>query len=269
MANKTVAKPKRKVRWSFRFAFFFTHWRNQLLLTTGGAFLAGWLIPKASSSADLLRLNDFQTHAIVLGFIASILAFTATLMVTHVLQYLDSALTEKADSYFRFREILFKMDEFLRKQTATQLVHEARSLSWELKKLRLEDLPLKDWGKRVESLTKEYQASLKQDKTTNLPLEIMGYITYCEEMLSTIGVSYVKQVVSTIFLEAAIKMFVFLGLVILTLLYFCFFFSDSTPGFRIGSLTFFSTGCLLLCYEFAARLYRHVAEGAGVWGDDK
>jgi hypothetical protein len=265
MANKTVAKQKRKVKWSFKFLFSFTRWKNQLLLTVCSALLAGWLIPKVTSSADLLRLNDFQTYAIVLGFIASILAFTATLMVTHVLQYLDSASTEKVNSYFHFREILSDLDEFLRRQTSTKLVHEAQALSWELKKLRLEDLPIRDWSKRVELLTNEFE---KQDNSTNLPLEIMGYFTYCEEMLSAIGVAYVKQVISTVLLEAAVKMFIFLGLVILTLLYFCFFFSDTTPGFRIGSLAFFSIGCLLLCYEFAARLYRHVAEGAGLWKSD-
>ena len=59
-------------------------WQVQIILCLICAVVAGWLGPRIYDRAVATRL-DFQAEVTLLGFLASILALTASLMVGHVL----------------------------------------------------------------------------------------------------------------------------------------------------------------------------------------
>jgi len=222
--------------------------------------LAGWLGPRIHDHTIATRF-DFQGEVTLLGFLASILALTASLMVGHVLGYLQATLSEKTDLYLRLRDTLISFDDFLRTQNdPSGLVGAAQSFSWELKKLRLEDFPILDWDSRLKDLGKRLEKHPREGEESNLPLEVMAYLGYCEELVSAIGLACIKQIVVRVLLQPILKMFIVMGCIILTLICYCFCFSLTPFQVRLALPVFFSFVTLLLLYEVAWHFYRHITE---------
>jgi hypothetical protein len=243
-----------------RILAWLARWQCQIFLSLVCAVVAGWLGPRIYDRSVAARL-DFQAEVTLLGFLASILALTASPMVGHVLGYLQATLSEKTDLYLRFRDTLITFDDFLRMRGGiSDLVGEAQSVSWELKKVRLEDFPIMDWDCRLKRLGKMLEKHPSEDVHANLPLEIMAYLGYCEELISAIGLACIKQIVVRVLLQPILKMFVVMGCIIMTLIYYCFYFSMAPLQVRLGLPVFFSLATILLLYEVAWYFYRHITE---------
>jgi hypothetical protein len=246
--------PRRKI------LAWLAYWPFQIILSLVCAAVAGWFGPRIHDPGVATRL-DFQAEVTLLGFLASILALSASLMVGHVLSYLQATLSEKTDLYLRFRDTLITFDDFLRNHAGiSDLVNEAQSVSWELKKLRLEDFPIMDWDSRLKRLGTILEKHPREGAHVNLPLEVMAYLGFCEELISAIGLACIKQIIVRVLLQPIIKMFVVMGCIIMTLIYYCFYFAIAPLQIRLGVPVFFSLAAILLLYEVAWYFYRHIAE---------
>jgi len=238
-----------------------TFLRWQLTVTLAFAAAAVLSGVPFDASPELKRLEDFQSHAILFGFLATVLALTAALMTGHVLQHLDSVLSEKRDLYLRLREVLMEFDKFLGEQNHhLEIVQSAQSLSWEAKKLRMADFPIRDWDERVKSFINTYSKYPESAKDPNLHLKTISYVNYCEELVGSLGLCCIRQVVARVLLRPIVKMFALLTGIIAVFAYYHLYFSSVHPMFLWGAATFFTVGTALLTYEVAYWLYRHISE---------
>src|SRR5207244_1968420 len=96
---------------------------------------------------------------------------------------------EKASLYQRFRDVLYRLDDFLRDQDEDKrLVQTARATSWELKKAEREQFPLRNWETRLSALGKAIEEYKKEEPESNLHLEIIGFLTDCEQVHNELAI---------------------------------------------------------------------------------
>ena len=126
-----------------------------------------------------------------------------------------------------------------------------------------------NWKARLKRLGKALDAHPRSGPQANLPLEIMAYLGYCEELISAVGLNCIKQIVTRVLLQPIFKMFALLIGTIATLIYYSFWFSTSPVFIRIAIPTFFATATILVCYEAAWCFYRHINESTEFPGESE
>jgi hypothetical protein len=258
-ADQTSEKGEPKTGYP-KILVFLSTWWIQLLV----AVFAGLI---AARVADCLRLQsaDSASSATIyiplLSILAAVYALGASLLVGHTLQFVNNTTQEKASLYHRFRDVLYKLDDFLRAQDEDKLlVQTARETSWELKKAQREQFPLRDWEKKLLALGKAIEEYKKEEPESNLHLEIIGFLAECEYVHNELAICWIKQVVAPLLLRSAIKMLVLLSLLLLALFVILSLGHALPIEVHVGIPAFFVMAAILVSVELGLTVWRHVRD---------
>jgi hypothetical protein len=197
----------------------------------------------------------------LLSILAAVYALGASLLVGHTLQFVNNTAQEKASLYHRFRDVLYKLDDFLRAQDEDKLlVQTARATSWELKKAEREQFPLRDWEKRLVALGKAIEGYKKEEPESNLHLEIIGFLADCEYVHNELAICWIKQLVAPLLLRSAIKMLVLLSLLLLALFVILSLGHALPIEVQVAIPAFFVMAAILVSVELGLTVWRHVRD---------
>jgi hypothetical protein len=149
---------------------FLSTWWIQLLVAVFAGLIAACCADCLTPLQSADSASSTTVYIPLLSLLAAVYALGASLLVGHTLQFVNNTAQEKASLYHRFRDVLYKLDDFLRAQDGDKLlVQTARATSWELKKAERERFPLRDWEKRLLALGKAIEEYKKEEPKSTSP----------------------------------------------------------------------------------------------------
>jgi hypothetical protein len=235
-------------------------WLGQLLISTAVAITVAFVV-RATGAREGVRELVSPTQAItILGVIGSIIALASSIAFGHLLQFLGATNEQKSEAYYRLHDRLYELDSLLRDEAQDDpLVWEAQRFSFELKKLRLQDYPVLDWDERMGPLLQLVTAADK--RTSHLAQEVLIRLHHCEDLISTIGLMSIRQIVAGALVQPVIKSFALLAA--LMILGIATYFLAAIPSAQpvVAAVpTFFGTFSALLFIEVGWLVYRETEE---------
>ncbi len=257
--DQTSGKGEPKAGYVKIFVFLSTWWIQLLLAVFAGLVAARFAHCPILQSAD----SNLGTSIYIplLSILAAVFALGSSLLVGHTLQFVNNTAQEKASLYHRFRDVLYKLDDFLREQDADNLlVQMTRVISWELKKAQREEFPLLDWDKRLSGFEEAIDAHKKQEPESNLHLEIIEFLGDCEYVHNELAICWIKQLAAPILLRSAIKMLVLLSLLLLVLFVMLSLGRALPIEVHVGVPAFFVMTAILVSVELGLTVWRHVRD---------
>ena len=258
-ADQTSEKGKPKAGYP-KILVFLSAWWIQLLVAVFAGLIAACFADRLTlESAD--SASSTTVYIPLLSILAAVYALGASLLVGHTLQFVNNTAQEKASLYHRFRDVLYKLDDFLRAQDEDKLlVQTARATSWELKKAEREQFPLRDWEKRLVALGKAIEGYKKEEPESNLHLEIIGFLADCEYVHNELAICWIKQLVAPLLLRSAIKMLVLLSLLLLALFVILSLGHALPIEVQVAIPAFFVMAAILVSVELGLTVWRHVRD---------
>jgi hypothetical protein len=254
------AADEESLKWYVTVFADLSKWWVQLFL----ALIAGLLAVRFAHQLTLQANSGpiiVSVYLPLLSVLAAVFALGSSLLIGHTLQFVNNTAQEKASLYQRFRDVLYRVDDFLRDQDEhKRLVQTARATSWELKKAEREQFPLRDWETRLSALGKAIEEYKKEEPESNLHLEIIGFLTDCEQMHNELAICWIKQVVAPILLRSAIKMLVLLSLLLLALFVMLSLGRSLPLEVQVGVPAFFVMAAILVSVELGLTVSQHVRD---------
>jgi ABC-type multidrug transport system fused ATPase/permease subunit len=259
-AAKTVGPSQKRKWYVVSLVIVCKSWAQILIGLVAAAltayFVAYRISPNTANCASLLG-----GYIPLLSILAAVFALGSSLLVGHTLQFVNNTAQEKASLYNRFRDVLYRLDDFLRLQDQENpLIEMARIISWDLKRAEREEFPLQDWEKRLSGFEEAIEAHKKQETSSNLHLEIIAFLDDCEQVHNELALCWIKQLVAPLLLQSAIKMLVLLSSLLVAL----FLLISLTPQLslyvQVGVPTFFVVAAILVSVELGFVVWRHVRD---------
>lgn len=196
---------------------FCTRLRWQLLISAVCAVASYVCMRNIAPDTAAADLHKPGTYLAIMGVVGGMLALASSVSYAHLTVFVGEAIRRRTDAYNRFRDRLYAFDSFLAtKPSHLPLVHEARSFSWDLKKLRLQDVPITDWAERLSEVMRELSNYAGEGDLQNLDLEVMEYLGDLESCLSTIGIASIKQVGATVVAAPVMRSFGLLAVMLVS-----------------------------------------------------
>jgi hypothetical protein len=190
-----------------------------------------------------------------------VFALASSLLIGYTLQFVNAAAQEKAWLYDRFRDVLYKLDDFLRGQDqSSALIQVSRVTSWELKRPRRRDFPSRDWERRVSKFMEEAEKHKKTQPQSNLHLEISAFLGDCESAHNEMAICWVKQLIAPLLVRSAIKMLILLCLLLVSLFTMLSMQGVLPLEVHVGVPAFFVMAAILVCVELGLTVWRHSRE---------
>jgi hypothetical protein len=240
---------------------FLSTWWIQLLVAVFAGLIAACCADCLTPLQSADSASSTTVYIPLLSLLAAVYALGASLLVGHTLQFVNNTAQEKASLYHRFRDVLYKLDDFLRAQDGDKLlVQTARATSWELKKAERERFPLRDWEKRLLALGKAIEEYKKEEPESNLHLEIIGFLADWEYVHNELAICWIKQLVAPLLLRSAIKMLVLLSLLLLALFVILSLGHALPIEVQVAIPAFFVMAAILVSVELGLTVWRHVRD---------
>ena len=138
-----------------------------------------------------------------------------------MLFHLSQTNTRKYDLYHKFVAGLFAYDKAIKEHASEHddVVHKARSISFELKKLRLTDFPMDDgyWGNTLDPLLDDIREPSDDAEENNVACEILEHLSHLEYIANEIAIMCIKQIIAGIYIDIVVKAFATIAILILTI----------------------------------------------------
>src|SRR6266478_3714911 len=126
--------------------FLLARWELQIILSLLAGLLAARFVGAITSQGVQWGYFGVSVYVPLLSVLATVFALASSLLIGHTLQFVNAAAQEKAALYHRYRDVLYRLDDFLRAQVQNDaLIQAGRATSWELKQPERQDFPLRDW----------------------------------------------------------------------------------------------------------------------------
>lgn len=231
----------------------------QILIALLFALIAYWKVRFGSTHTNLTV--GFKEITTLLASIASVLALFTSIIYAFSMNHMNSSNNRIETLFFEFKNFLFKTDLFLDSLPQNiSAIQEARALSYNLKFIKNDDLPINDWEERLEKLLTKVDETDDFGDDPNLGRKIMEFFGHLEYILNEIGILRIKQIISGIFLKTLFKGFVLLSLIILVILFLFIFSSNISSAIMMSIPIFFGTFASLFILEIAWWIKRQEAE---------
>jgi hypothetical protein len=202
-----------------------------------------------------ITLSDYLT---LLGLVGAILALASSIAFGFLLYFISDATNRKFEAYSRLQDSLKDLSSFLNDAAPnTKLATLGRRFSLDLRALRLTDFPLMDWDERIEHIVRECTAAEK--RSPSVSDELMVHLAQCEELVSTIGIMSIKQIVARVEAAPFIKSFVVLAAILISGVGGPFIMQAS-PTVGMAIPVFFCVLTSLVFVEIAWKVYRETNE---------
>lgn len=237
------------------------HW--QLVISLGFAIATGIYVEQASKDATVLKLVQPNQVLSVLGVIGAILDLASSISYGHLIHFISGAKSELHSSYHQFKEHLFQIDDLVESfPSETPVTQRAKEMTYEMKSLRLEDIPFSnEWDAVTKPVMKELDRVRENGSWSAKQKDLVAQMIYCEELLSAVGLASVKQMISSVFLKPVIKSLALLAGIMVSgiSIYFLLTFEDTGP--IVASIpVFFATFSCLVFVETGLYVFRHTYE---------
>lgn len=213
---------------------------------------------------------EFREITIILTSIASILALITSITFAFVMSNMNNSNNRVETLLIEFKNFLFKIDDFLEPlPSSISVVEEARIISYKLKQIQNDDIPLNDWDERLEPLILALNKTEEFKDDPNLGSKILEYLGYVEYLLSEIGVLRIRQIITGIFIKTLFKGFALLSLMIISILFLLVFHQDIESYTMIIFPILFGTLTSLLIIEIGWWIKRQENEMMSFIEDEK
>ncbi len=251
---------------------FTWHWSNLLRLRWQiiCSVIVGIAVPVVALSPRIGHIfNNLGDHGLYMTFllgIASILALVGSITFGFLLHYIQSVSNEKYQMYFRFKDCVKELRNFLDGLYETGVIDEEYDYHLGLlRDITIKDFPLPYFNERVEPLiefiTVDQKEALEELGEFGRVLRGVAYsVKNLEEMVGSLFENFIKQVLVKRMVDPVIKTFWTLAVVVLTVLLSSLYF-DHLPrtvawgiGLALGFMTF------LLLVEIAMIVRRETRE---------
>ncbi len=261
----------RKYRLVVKFVGPFSRLHWQILISLVLAVATAVYANYATQGAAILKLSQPNQLLSVLGVIGALLALATSVSYGHLVQVISDSKSELNSSYHRFKNQLFKIDQLVDTFPDDDPVKYAtREMTSEMKMMRLEDQPFSANWEEISKPILDEVSKKKEDESWNPRYEdLVSRLLYGEELLSNVGLAFVKQAISSVFLRPVVKGLAVIAGIILSGIGVYFLISidevrpvlSAVPVFfaSFSSLIFAETGLLVFRYthEYA---YQYVEE---------
>ncbi|MDD3597367.1 hypothetical protein [Sulfuricurvum sp.] len=195
---------------------------------------------------------EFKDIAVLLASIASILALFTSIIYAFSMNYMNSSNNRIETLFLEFKNFLFKTDIFLDSLPQNiSAVNEARALSYNLKFIKNDDLPINDWDERLEKMLTTLDQSDEFENDPNLGRKIMEFFGHLEYLLNEIGILRIKQIITGVFIKTLFKGFILLSLIIISILILFILYPNVSKPIMMSIPVFFGTFVSLLIIEIA------------------
>lgn len=239
----------------------------QILLAIVFALLASVKLYYCPTTTETF---GFREIAIILASIASILALTTSITFAFAMNSMNSSNNRVAVLFIEFKNFLFKTDQFLDSLPKNvSAVEEARVISYNLKIIENDDIPLNDWDKRLEDFMKALDKTHEFEHDKNLGKKILEYLGHLEYLLSEIGVLRIRQIITGVFIKTLFKGFVLLAMMIISILILLIFHQNMSLSIMIAFPVLFGTFTALLILEIGWWIKREEEDMMSFIEDEK
>jgi len=205
---------------------------------------------KITYSATLLQNIEFREITIILTSIASILALITSITFAFVMSNMNTSNTRVENLSIEYKNFLFKMDNYLESLPSNiSAVEEARIISYNLKSLKNDDIPLDDWDERLDSFLKALDKTEEFKDDSNLGNKILEYLGHIEYLISEIGILRIRQMTTGLFIKTLFKGFILLSLMIMSILFLLVYHQDIKSSIMVVFPILFGVLTSLLILE--------------------
>ena len=180
-------------------------------------------------SYSIIPIQDikFREVIIILTSVASILALITSITFAFVMSNMNTSNNRVEALFIEFKNFLFKTDDYLESFSSNiPIVEEARIISYNLKQIENDDIPLNDWDERLEPFITALDKTEKLQDNPNLGNKILEYLGHLEYLISEIGILRIKQIITGIFIKTLFKGFILLSLMIISILFLLIYHQD-------------------------------------------
>ena len=182
---------------------------------------------KLAYSVISIQNIEFREVIIILTSVASILALITSITFAFVMSSMNTSNNSVEALFIEFKNFLFKTDDYLESFSSNiSIVEEARIISYNLKKIENDDIPLNDWDERLEPFLTALNKTEEFQDNPNLGNKILEYLGHLEYLISEIGILRIKQIITGIFIKTLFKGFALLSLMIISILFLLIYHQD-------------------------------------------
>lgn len=201
----------------------------------------------------------------VLGVIGALLALASSISYTHLGHFISDSKKDLRNSYHRFQNELFEINDLIDSfPESSPVVEKTHEMTYGMGFLRREDIPFPffdEWDDWVEPIIKELSNDSNDGKLDPDGQELLVRLSYAEEVLNTIGVAHVKQVISEVVLKPVMKSLALMAGIILSGIGVYFVVGvTNAQQFGIAIPVFFATFAALIFVETGYYVYRYTHE---------
>jgi len=233
-----------------------THWQILIAILTTATFLLASQLHGANPLPLQITLSDYLA---LLGLVGGILALAGSTAFGFLLYFVSDSTNRKAEAYSRLQDSLKDLTSFANLVAPnTKLASVVRTFALELRALRLKDFPLMDWDERLDGVIQERTAAEKRSPGSSD--ELMVRLGQCEELVSTIGLMSIKQIIAGVEAVPFIKSFVILAAILISGVGGPVIIQTSAKTLGIGIPIFFCVLTSLIFVEIAWQVYRETKE---------
>ena len=252
-------KPAEQIRVGTKVLAFLsrTHWQVLVaILVTAATLLIARQWRGANTFPPQITLSDYLA---LLGLVGGILALASSIAFGFLLYFLSDSTNRKAEAYSRLQDSLKDLTSLANVVAPkTKLASAVRTFALELRGLRLKDFPLMDWDERLEEIMHEHAA--REERSPGSSDELMVRLAQCEELVSTIGIMSIKQIVAGVEAAPFIKSFVILAAILISGVGGPIIIQTSAKMLGMAIPIFFCVLTSLVFVEIAWKVYRETKE---------
>lgn len=210
------------------------------------------------------KINIFFTEqsefTMYIGILSSILALVSTISFGFLLYFIQNTSSDRSRVFSNLKSFIHDFDKYINSIPEQNiLILESRKVAEVLVKLRLTDIPEfnRSWGDNLKEVTR-----ILNEGPNYYSEKVLFYLQEIETYLNELGIIYVRQVVSELFMRTVIKCFVTLSAMIILLVISLVNYNDLSKYVFFSFGLFFGFLCSLFFIEISIHVFRHTKEFA-------
>ena len=201
--------------------------------------------------------SEFTTY---IGIISSILALVSTISFGFLLYFIQNTSSDKSKAFSNLKSFIKDFDRYLNSISEQNiLIIESRRVAEVLVRLKLTDIPNfnRSWGKTLKEITR-----IINEGPNYYSRRVLLYLQDIETYLHELGIIYIRQIVSELFMRTVIKCFVTLSAMIILLVISVVNYNDLSKFVFFPFGLFFGFLSSLYFVEISINVFRHTKEFA-------
>jgi len=245
----TVLAPFSRLRWQLPIS----------LVVSAAAVYTVMSAGKVGATSKLLQPTQVLS---VLGVIGALLALASSISYSHLGHFITESKKDLRNSYHQFQSELFEINDLIGTFSEdSPIVKKTHEMTYAMGFLRRDDIPFPffdEWDDWVKPIMKELGDTSNDGELDPDRQELLVRLIYAEEILNSIGVAHVRQVLSEVVLRPVMKSLALMAGIIISGI--SVYFLDGIANAQeviIAIPVFFATFASLIFIETGYYVYRY------------